>query len=87
MTYIVIIYPYMTLSRAFFDRQMDLCYYPCPMETEYLTKKELMAYIKVSRTIVDKLVRQGLPHIKLDRRVLFRRGDVDKWLESKIVKK
>jgi len=56
------------------------------METPYLTKKELMAYLKVSRTIIEKLMRQGLPHIKLDRRVLFRREDVDKWLESKIVK-
>jgi excisionase family DNA binding protein len=57
------------------------------METEYLTKKELLAYLKVSRTIVEKLMRQGLPHIKLDRRVLFRRSDVDAFLESRQVRK
>jgi len=56
------------------------------METEYLSMKELMAYLKISRTTVSRLMRQGLPHIKLDRRVLFRRADVDRWLESKIVK-
>ena len=62
------------------------CYHPGKMETEYLSMKELMAYLKISRTTVSRLMRQGLPHIKLDRRVLFRRADVDRWLESKIVK-
>jgi len=56
------------------------------METEYLTKKEVMAYLKVSRTIVEKLMRQGLPHIKLDRRVLFRKHDIDAFLEKRLVK-
>jgi excisionase family DNA binding protein len=56
------------------------------MESVYLTKKELLAYLKVSRTIVEKLMRQGLPHIKLDRRVLFRREDVDAFMAKKIVK-
>jgi excisionase family DNA binding protein len=56
------------------------------MESEYLTKKELLAYLKVSRTIIEKLMRQGLPHIKLDRRVLFRKADVDKFMESKLVR-
>jgi excisionase family DNA binding protein len=56
------------------------------MESEYLTKKELLAYLKVSRTIIEQLMRQGLPHIKLDRRVLFRKADVDKFMESKLVR-
>jgi excisionase family DNA binding protein len=56
------------------------------METEYLTKNELMAYLKVSRTIIEKLMRQGLPRIKLDRRVLFRREDVDRFLVKRLVK-
>jgi excisionase family DNA binding protein len=56
------------------------------METEYLTKKEVLAYLKVSRTIIEKLMHQGLPYIKLDRRVLFRKRDIDKWLESKLIK-
>ena len=56
------------------------------METEYLTKTEVLAYLKVSRTIVEKLMRQGLPHIKLDRRVLFRKKDIDAFLEKRLVK-
>jgi excisionase family DNA binding protein len=59
----------------------------CPkMSTEYLTKKDLMTYLKISRTTVDGLMRQGLPFIKLKRRVLFRREDVDRFLESKIIR-
>ena len=56
------------------------------MESDYLTKKELLAYLKVSRALVEKFMREGLPHIKLDRRVLFRKADVDKFMESKLVK-
>ena len=56
------------------------------MVTEYLTKKDLMAYLKISRTTVDRLMKEGLPHIKLDRRVLFRKEDVDAFLERFLVK-
>lgn len=56
------------------------------MVTEYLTKKDLMVYLKISRTTVDRLMKEGLPHIKLDRRVLFRKEDVDSFLERYLVK-
>jgi hypothetical protein len=48
---------------------------------------ELMARLKVSRTIIDKFMRQGLPYIKLERRVLFKCKDVDLFLESKTIRK
>ncbi len=57
------------------------------MESEYLTKKELAAYLKVSRTIVDAFVKQGLPHIKVVRKYLFRRSDVDKFMAARVVKR
>jgi excisionase family DNA binding protein len=57
------------------------------MNSEYLTKKELAAYLKVSRTIVDSFIRQGLPHIKIVRKYLFRRSDVDKFMAARVVKK
>lgn len=56
------------------------------MVTEYLTKKDLMAYLKISRTTTDRLMKDGLPHIKLDRRVLFRKEDVDAFLERFLVR-
>jgi excisionase family DNA binding protein len=56
------------------------------METPYLTKKELGEYLKVSRWIVERLMREGLPHITLGRRVLFRKKDIDAFLEKRLVK-
>jgi len=57
------------------------------MSADYLTKKELMAYLKISRTTVDRLMQQGLPYIKLERRVLFKCEDVDTFLETKKIVK
>jgi excisionase family DNA binding protein len=59
---------------------------PAQMVVEYLTKQEVAEYMKVSLATLERLMRQGLPHIKLSRRVLFRKADVDRWLESKIVR-
>ncbi len=57
------------------------------MSAEYFSKKDLMAYLKISKGTVENLMKQGLPHVKLERRVLFRREDIDAFLESKIVRK
>lgn len=57
------------------------------MSTEYMTKKEAAEYMRIGSATLERLMRQGLPYIKLQRRVLFRRPDVDKWLESRIVTK
>jgi excisionase family DNA binding protein len=56
------------------------------MDTPYLTKQELCEYLKVSRWIIEKLMRDGLPHVVLGRRVLFRREDVDKFMAARVVK-
>lgn len=56
------------------------------MAGELMTKDDLMAYLRLSRGTINRLMKQGLPHIKLDRRVLFRKPDIDAYLESKIVK-
>jgi len=52
------------------------------MTIEYLTKKEVLALLKVSRSILEDLMRQGLPHIKFKNKVLFRRKDVDNFLQK-----
>ena len=57
------------------------------MSPEYLSKKEAAEYMKISMATLERLMNQGLPFIKLDRRVLFRRADVDRWLDKKTVKK
>ncbi len=52
-----------------------------------LTRKDVMEYLQISHGTLHKLIKnQSLPHIKLDRKVLFRKADVEAWLESKRVK-
>jgi excisionase family DNA binding protein len=54
------------------------------MPGEYMTKAECQEYLRISRSSLEKLVKEGLPRIKLDRKVIFRKIDVDRWLERKI---
>jgi excisionase family DNA binding protein len=51
---------------------------------EYMTKTECQEYLRISKSSLEKLVKEGLPRIKLDRKVIFRKIDVDKWLERKV---
>ena len=57
-------------------------YNPLKMDQEYLTRQEVMALLKVSRSILDELVRQGLPRVKFGRRVVFRRKDLDDFIQK-----
>lgn len=58
------------------------------MNGEYMTKAEAAEYAKISIATLERLMkkRPPLPHIKLERRVLFRKQDIDHWLEEKLVK-
>jgi excisionase family DNA binding protein len=50
-------------------------------------KKGLAEYLKIGRATLQKLMAaKAFPYIKIGRRVLFRKADIDKWLETKIVK-
>jgi excisionase family DNA binding protein len=52
-----------------------------------LTRKELMDYLKIKQGTLRKLMLGSeFPYFKLERRVLFRKDDIDRWLESKRVK-
>ena len=48
------------------------------MSGEYMTKAECQEYLRISKSSLEKLVKQGLPRIKLERKVLFRKADVDR---------
>ena len=54
---------------------------------DYMSKDGLIAYLKISRTTIGRLMKEGLPHIKLERRVLFRKIDVDRFLSKRLVKR
>lgn len=52
-----------------------------------LTKKEALEYLRISHDTLQRLMKnRAFPFIKLKKKVLFRRSDIEKWLESKIVK-
>ena len=53
-----------------------------------MTKKEVAELLRSSLTTVDRLMSSGkLKYIKLEKKVLFRRKDIDRWLDSRVVKK
>ena len=37
---------------------------------EYMRKGELQEYLRISKSSVEKLMKEGLPYVKLDRRVI-----------------
>jgi len=53
---------------------------------EYLTKAELAKFLKVSEVTIDRWRKDGLPSIKVKRKVLFSGEQVEKWLEEKAQK-
>jgi excisionase family DNA binding protein len=60
------------------------------MEKDLMSKADLMRYLSVSKTTIDRLMKAGLPYIKLDpgRRgsVRFRREDIDRWLAKRVIR-
>jgi len=55
--------------------------------SELLTREQAMQYLQISHGTLNKLMRQkAFPYIKLERKVLFKKADIDRWLESKMVK-
>ena len=58
------------------------------MEQErLLTRKDVMVYLRISPGTLDKLVKKHeFPSIKLERKVLFRKADIEAWLETKKIK-
>lgn len=52
-----------------------------------MTKKEVQEYLKISHGTLYILMKRGaFPYIKLDRKVLFRKRDIDAFLESRLIK-
>jgi excisionase family DNA binding protein len=52
-----------------------------------MTKAEVMAFLRISKRTLDKMMKaRDIPFFKLKRKVLFRKSDLDSWLESKRIK-
>jgi excisionase family DNA binding protein len=54
---------------------------------ELMTKQEVMAYLRISHQTLFRMMKSGaFPYFKLERKVLFRKSDVDGYLEAHLVK-
>ena len=47
----------------------------------YLDKNGLCSYLSLSRRSVEKYEHCGLPYYQLDRKHLYRKSEVDEWLQ------
>jgi predicted DNA-binding transcriptional regulator AlpA len=57
------------------------------MLTPLWSMKDVMEYLQIrSRTTMFKLLKDGFPHAKVGKKLIFRQSDVDAWLEARIVK-
>jgi excisionase family DNA binding protein len=57
------------------------------MERDLFTVEQLREYLSCSRGFVYRLMKDHkLPHVQLGRRIYFRKKDVDKFMESKLMK-
>ena len=55
-------------------------------KNDLLSREDVMEYLKISKGTLYKLMKQrAFPYIKLERKVLFRKSEIDVWLESKKV--
>ena len=52
--------------------------------SQILTAPEVVTWLKLSLPYVRLLTAQNkIPHVKIGRRVLYRAGELERWLESK----
>jgi hypothetical protein len=47
-----------------------------------ISKKELTSYLDVSLGMVDKLMKEDLPYIKIGKSVKFRINDIDNYIKK-----
>lgn len=57
------------------------------MPSPFWTISEVMEYLGIkSRTTMFKLLKDGFPHAKIGRKLIFRQSDIDAWIEARSVK-
>lgn len=48
----------------------------------YITKKELAVELSLSIVKIDRMMKQGLPFVKIDKLVRFDFSNVDMWIKQ-----
>jgi excisionase family DNA binding protein len=60
---------------------------PAMKKEDLMTRRDVMEYLRISHQTLHKLMKQrAFPFIKLEKKVLFRKQDIDAFLESKTVR-
>lgn len=64
------------------------CYRKSEMANDPLmTREEVLQYLRIGRGTLLKLMRKGeIPFARLERKLLFRKSDIDGFIEAKIKK-
>lgn len=52
------------------------------MDNEILTKEELANFLKIGIRTVDRMMKEGLPYLKVRGSIRFERRKVLQWLEE-----
>lgn len=70
------------------SRDPEYGYNPTMADREFMTRTEVMMYLRISRGTLDKLQKRlEFPFAKVGKKVLFRKRDIDSWMESQMVRK
>jgi excisionase family DNA binding protein len=57
-------------------------------DKDLMTKVEVREYLRLSRGTLDRLMKKrDIPFIKLEKRVLFRKSDIDAFLKKHLIEK
>lgn len=57
------------------------------MQSPFWTIQDVMEYLQVrSRTTMFKLLKEGFPHARIGKKLIFRKADIDAWIEARVVK-
>lgn len=73
-------------GRFYFLKWLTICAMICYDVLEVIkvliTKKELSDKTRFSIGTIDRLMRDGMPHVKLERAVRFDYEEVERWLKD-----
>jgi hypothetical protein len=52
---------------------------------KYMTSREAMTYLSVGKNTLKKFRRLGLPYVQVDRKIFYRRRDLDSFMEAHLI--
>lgn len=50
----------------------------------YVDSLEVMKYLSVSKSTLERLVADGMPHIKINRSRRYKLSEIDRWLNKRL---